>query len=372
MRKIVNKNKSYNFTMGEICMILLMLAVYFLAIFPTHYVHATDIPCGSTYTAKVRGEKIRCVTPTSKPAPVPVPTAAPKPVATPVPTPVPTSVPVLYDKLVNPGESIQAAINSVTGTAAARKIVIVKGGKWTLNAKLNMKSYVLVRAYPGTRPVIDPGTCAQCSVWFGTNATGAEFSGFEVSGGWDGISIHGSGNTVKNNKIHGQWYTSILVVSVSNTLIEGNETYNNGLNCKGWPTPNDISPRHCHDVYLSNVPGYCTQMKGNKIINNYLGSSMGAGVNFNGNDCAKTGFYIDGTLVEGNEIVDVNTGIPLWHGTKNTIIRNNSFSIQNPPPSDMPVSLKAAITVWGGASDEPQMSGNTYKLKAGYGEFKRY
>ncbi len=75
-------------------------------------------------------------------------------------------VPVIYDKLVNPGESIQAAINTLTGTATSRKIVMVKGGTWTINAKLNLKSYVRVLAYPGELRSSSPALVldAQCGL----------------------------------------------------------------------------------------------------------------------------------------------------------------------------------------------------------------
>ncbi len=207
-------------------------------------------------------------------------------------------------------------------------------------------------------------------MWAGTNVTGAEFSGFEIKGGWDGIGNHGSGNTYKNNIVHDNWYTGIMNVSSSNVLIEGNLIYGNAQNCKGWPTANDISPRHCHDTYNANPPGYCASMKGNIIRNNKLYEATGLGVNFNGDSCRAT--PIEGTIIEGNDFLNTNTGVSMWHGTKGTIIRNNKFTIQNPPPSNMPVSLKCAIASWEEVIPQAMIDTNTFNLKSDYKKYCQY
>ena len=169
------------------------------------------------------------------------------------------------------------------------------------------------------------------------------------------MKVTGDGNIVRNNYIHGNHYNGVLITAASQNVIEGNRIERNGTRCfdKAW---GGNSPRHCHDVYLSNPKGYCDNMSGNRVLNNYLGPSTGAGVNFNGEPCP--GFYIEGTIIKGNELVDVNTGIALWHGTRYTV-------------SNMTDTLKAAISVWGGAAKEPIMSGNTFRLKPGYREFSR-
>ncbi len=266
---------------------------------------------------------------------------------------------------VKAGESIQAKIN----VASAGQYVCVGDGVWNINAQLMGKKGVHVIASPNNKPVIEPGYCQECSIRTNPGQDDYEFSGFEVRNGYAGLDFHSNNVVAKNNWAHHFWYGSSFVASSSYVLIEDNRLEDNGMNCVlGGINSN----RHCHDVYLSNASGYCVQMKGNRVIDNYLGPTPGAGVNFNGDDCSKSGYYIDGTLVEGNQLVNVNTGIALWYGTRNTIIKNNSISIQNPPPSDMVNTLKAAITVWGGDPNEPAMSGNTYKLKSGYKEFKRY
>jgi parallel beta-helix repeat protein len=340
------KGEEFNFTVGGVCIILMFIMIIFMTYCPAAY--ATDIPGGSTYKSKYKGESIMCVVSAPKPTPAPVPSPAPG---------------VVCSKSVSKVGDAQALVND----SVAGQTVCMEPGTYNFTVAFYPRTGIRIYCKPGAKLVFDGGS--QESVRFNTNVTGATVEGCEIVNGWDGVKVTGDGNTVRNNYIHDSLYMGVLITASSGNVIDGNKIENNG---RGEITIAGFSPRHAHDVYVSNPAGYCKTMAGNQIISNYLGPSVGAGVNFNGNDCSKLGYYIEGTLVEGNQIVDVNTGIPLWYGTKNTVIKNNSFSIQNPPPSNMVDSLKYAITVWGGAANEPTMTGNTYKLKAGYGEFKRY
>ena len=346
------KGKEFNVWVGGVCMILLVLSVLFLALFPAHCAYATDIPCGSTYRSKYKGETIRCVVPTPKPTPFPTPAPTPKP--TPVPTPVPTQPPtVSCNKIVAAGQSIQSAINA----SSSGQTVCVMQGSWLTNATLAMKTGVRVLAYPGSRPIINTGTCTGCVVRF--DANNAEFSGFEMTGGFGGIGIYGNNNTVKDNWIHDTTWTGIFLSSRSGNIIEGNRIENTGSRCKKEFLGG--SPRHCHPVYLSNADGYCADMIGNKVVNNYIGPTEAVGINVNSELCGKQGKYINGTVISGNTIINANAGIVLWYGTKNTTVTNNKITIKNPPVSNMPSNLKAGIV---GAGETPAMSGNVFDIAA--------
>ncbi len=253
-----------------------------------------------------------------------------------------------------------------------------------------MKYGVSVKAYPGmeaydwdtdtinpSHPYIIPGTCSHCGIRWERGQGNNEFSGFEVAGGYSGIDIHADNVIVSDNWIHDTDYTSIFIASSSNILVEHNKTERDGQHCEGWTNPNDgtqISPRHCHSVYLSNVAGYCG-MTNVTVRENYLSDSGGSAVNFNGDDCAKAGDQlISNTLIELNTIVDVKVGPALWHGTTGTVIRDNSITIQHPytPPgatNDLPSGMMCGIVAW---DEAPTKSGNTFDLRADYQQFCQY
>jgi len=189
------------------------------------------------------------------------------------------------------------------GTTSDPKIVMVKGGTWTLNGRLEMKSNVRVLAYPGTVPKVTPGMCRNCAVWFYSSVTGAEFSGFEVTGGWDGIKMGGSGNTVKNNKIHGNRYQGILITSSSNNLIEGNEIYRNS----GW------------GIHIYNDAG---GMRNNIIRNNRIHDNARVGRRGSGIIVGGPGHLVYNNLVWNNANgIDV-----MYSGARDIKVFNNTIS----------------------------------------------
>jgi parallel beta-helix repeat protein len=240
-------------------------------------------------------------------------------------------------------------------------------GMYNFTVAFYPRSGVRIFCKPGAKLVFDGGE--QEAVRFNTNVAAAIVEGCDISGGWDGVKDTGKNNIIRGNYVHNNKYQGILCAGCNGSLMRGNKIGNNGISCTR-PEWGGNSPRHCHDIYISNPGGYCANMTGIKIIDNILGPSGGLGLSVRGQDC--TSHWIDGILIEGNEFVDNAAGLSLFYRTRNSVVRNNSFTIQSPPPSNMVESLKYAITVWGGAANEPAMTGNTYKLKAGYGEFKRY
>lgn len=355
-------------------MFFIYLIVFILtAVSVTCYkAYATDIPCGSTYKSKFRGETVRCVVPTPKPAPIPTPAPTPKPTATPIPTPVPTPKPspspgVVCSKTVSKVGDAQSAVNA----SVAGQTVCMEPGTYNFTVAFYPRTGVRIYCKPGAKLVFDGGS--QEAVRFNTNVTGATVEGCDISGGWDGVKDTGKNNVTRNNYIHNNKYQGWLCAGCIGSTLEKNRIENNGMHCEGWPNPVDdsnISPRHCHDAYVSNPSGYCAQMTGIKILNNDFGPSGGFGVSVNGYFCPSN--TIDGTVIENNTFTNNNAGVGLYYYTRNTVIKSNSFTMQNLPASNMSASMKNAITVWGGAANEPTMTRNTYKLKAGYGEFKRY
>ncbi len=326
-----------------------LIVVILTAVSVTCYkAYATDIPVGSPYKSKYKGESIRCVVSAPKPTPAPVPSPAPE---------------VVCSKTASKVGDAQAFVND----SVAGQTVCMEPGTYNFTVAFYPRTGVRIYCKPEAKLVFDGGE--QEAVRFNTNVTGAIVEGCDISGGWDGVKDTGKNNITRNNYIHNNKYMGWLCAGCSGSTFENNKSENNGTECNqaGW---GGYSPRHCHDIYVSNPNGYCGNMDGAKILNNTLGPGGGFGISINGYFCSSNS--INGTLIEGNTITDTNAGIGLYYYTRNTVIRNNSITIQNPPPSNMPEGLKYAITVWGGAANEPAMTGNTYKLKAGYGEFKRY
>jgi len=346
-------NNSAKFTgMFFIYLIAFILAMVSVTCYKAY---ATDIPCGSTYKSKYKGETIRCVMPAPKPTPV----------ATPIPTPLPTPVPtppsgVVCSKTVSTAGNVQSAING----SVAGQTVCLEPAVYNFTSALLMKAQVYLHCKPGAKLVFN-GT-SQVGVRFNTGADRATISGCEITNAWDGVKDSGKYNTVKNNYIHHNKYQGYLCAACTNATIEGNRIENQGTECNqvAW---GGYSPRHCHNIYISNPSGYCTAMSGFKIINNQLGANGGFGVSINGYFCP--GYYIDGSIVEGNTFTDTSAGIGLYYQTRNTSIKNNSTNILNPPSSDMSVSMKCGMVAWGEQINE---SGNVFNLRSDYKKTCQY
>jgi hypothetical protein len=273
---------------------------------------------------------------------------------------------------VKAGESIQAKINATS----SGQYVCVGDGLWIINAQLMGKMGVHVIAAPNSKPIIEPGYCQNCSIRTNTSHVGYEFSGFEVRNGYTGLDFHSDNVTAKNNWSHHFWYTSSFLVSAKNGVFIGNRFEDNGLNCVGWPNPYDgtnISPRHCHDHYNSNYKGtgnppnpngWCANMTGLVLRDNYFGPTPGNGINFNGDECGQIGFYVEAPLIENNLFDNTAGGISFWHGVRNPIVRNNHFRIKEYPSTDITPSMKCAIQSWDITIPQAMIDSNTYTLTA--------
>lgn len=143
--------------------------------------------------------------------------------------------------VVNPGESIQSAIN------ADHLIICVRGGIYqeTIHIPSSKPGRTLI-AYGDGTPVIDgnkrlPGglPAQQYIALVELQASGTVFDGFEVrhSSG-RGLDVAASNIAVRNSSIHDNWTTGIIVrgnMQLNNILIENNAIYNNLLKVKYNP-----------------------------------------------------------------------------------------------------------------------------------------
>lgn len=299
----------------------------------------------------------------SEPRPTPSPT--PSPTASPAPTPAPTATPspVVCNSSVNAGSSIQNAINA----ASAGQTVCPNAGTHNITGTGQLLGKANVHIYCKEGAVLNFNQAQNSGLRFNSNAGGGSVQNCEIKNAWNGIFIGASNVQALDNYIHDNLFQGILKTAGSYAVMAGNTIEDNGASCTQdiW---GGYSPRHCHSIYISNPSGFCSNQVGDIIRNNYLGPEGGVGVNFNGQPCPS--HKIDQTLIEGNQIVNTNSGVALWYGTSNTVIKNNDFVIQDPPTSNMPNSLKYAVTLWGGGG--VTRTGNTYSLMSGYGEFATY
>lgn len=326
---------------------------------------AKDIPCGSTYKSKRKGEIIRCVVPTPKPTPIPTSAPTPKPTATPVPTSVPTPQPspspgVVCSKTVSSGQSIQDAINSsING-----QTVCVKSGLYNEHVNIN-KSISLVSHPENTvKPVIEPNGSRSSVKRVEINAPNVIIRGLEIRKGYDGVKVYKSGAKILDNYIHDNAGQGILLVSVSDYTIEGNRISANGKDCynSGW---GGVSPKHCHGIYESNYTSTCANMTGGVVKNNLIEDNPGIGVSMNGQQCQSR--WIENQSITGN-IFDSNcTNVFAYHRVRNWAVKDNTFISGTCPAGDVSASDKVHINIW--YSPDPAMSGNTFS--GSYPIFKR-
>ena len=379
----MRRNKEYNVLVGGSCFIILVVLI-FIAIISNAFGQQKleielDAPDGvfvtsngedeftiqlaqATVNVKIKVNSVTSVVPTpAPPTPTPTPSPSPTPTAEPTPAPTATPSPVVCNSTISAGANVQNAINA----ASSGQTVCLNAGTYSITGQLLMKTNVRLYCHEGA--ILDGNQGSEVGPRFNSNVSGATIQNCEIKEMYNGVRIGGSNNFVLDNNIHSSAYQGVLQTAGSGNVIAGNTIHDNGDVCTStaW---GGYSPRHCHAVYFSNPSGFCSNQVGNIVRNNYLGPEGGVGVNFNGQPCPS--HKIDQTLIENNQIVDVNSGVALWYGTSNTIIRDNDFVIQNPPTSNMPNSLKYAVTLWGGGG--LTRTGNTYSLMSGYGEFATY
>jgi len=292
------------------------------------------------------------------------PPAAPTPTPTPTPTPAPTAAPTTPNNDPPSGGSIDSGYSDAPIEAVNKRIVVVakngSGNYNTIQAALNnsrpgdtiqvkdgvynervnfaisgtsSEPIVLVN-YPGAKPVIDPGGGSYPSdgglrVEF--NAEWIIIEGFEIRHGWDGVKVYKPHNTIRDNWIHHNKYMGILVVSTNDVFIEGNSIEYNGTDPTGcWDTTTGReSPKHCHAVYISDYN--CTGPSDITIRGNVLSNHGGRGVQWNGSGCSNK---MSNNLVENNIIENNSWGMVLWHNVENSVIRNNTFVLEQYPSTD--------------------------------------
>lgn len=212
--------------------------------------------------------------------------------------------------------------------------ILVKNG--TYNEKIDFissgtyKFPITLKPYKNHKPVLDftgsPDEYPRVEI----NADHIVIEGFEIRGGWEGVKIYGNNNVIKENHIHSNNLSGIMIVNGSNNIIENNLIDKNGLGPDKCIYDGQSDPKKCHGIYLSNYK--CRGgLDGNNIRNNHILRHPGRGIQWNGQGC-KNG--IERTVVEENIIENNSWGMVLYYGVYNSVIRNNSFKSKSIPETN--------------------------------------
>ena len=319
------KDDNIKMYFSGVFILVLFVAILLMATCPQSFAQ-TLIPCGTTYTAKAKGEKIKCVL--STPAPTPIPT--------PFPTPVPTnSPPTTGNKTVCAIGCNYATVQEAVSAANPGDVIHVKNGTYTGSVSISRSGTqdapITLAAYPGHAPILNPGATSSSAKRIEVNAQWWIIEGFDITNGWQGLMIRKGNNVIRNNYINDNYYDGIIVQNniepLLNLTIEGNIIEKNGI-ASGQCVYNGVSsPRHCHAIYFS-AHNFCKRIKDIKILNNTLRYQGGAGVNFNDTACPD---YIDFAVIKNNTFLNTAFGISMFIGVRYAHIEGNSFTVNALP-----------------------------------------
>jgi len=252
-------------------------------------------------------------------------------------------VPVSSAALVNPGESIQAAIND----AAAGDTIQVTSGTYHENVVVN-KTLTLqgdgatVKALTHSEHAFSvTADHVNISGFTATNATGYRKAGIFVSGGYCNIT----GNMVSDNK-YGIYIFGSDHNTITGNTANGNKRYGIYLliSYHNTITGNTANENEWYGIYLSrsdhNILVGNTANENECYIGIYIHDSND--INLIENVVCRNGwegmriaqssnYIIDENIACGNNLTNVSTGILLWESPNalliNNSVDNNTFGI---------------------------------------------
>lgn len=238
--------------------------------------------------------------------------------------------------------SIQQAVrDAVPGT-----VITVRAGTYNENLVFRKSGTaeqpITLRNYPEETPIIIPGTGFAQRVEL--NAEYIIVEGFEIQGGYDGVKIYKSNNIVRNNYVHNNKFTGILIAAttteISNVIVENNLVESNGFE-PGTGNPfSGLSLKNIHGIYISDFA--CVGTSNIAIRLNTILGHGGRAIQWNGDGC---GTKMRGTVVEGNLIENNSWGLALFYNVEGALITDNVFVFDRRPETND--TLWTFFGIWG-------------------------
>ena len=255
------------------------------------------------------------------------------------------------------GNGDYTRIQQAVRDAVPGSVITVRAGTYNENIVFSRSGTaelpITLKNYPDEMPVIIPGTGLAERVEL--NAEHIIVEGFEIKGGYDGIKIYKSNNIVRNNYVHNNKFTGILIAAttgeISNVLVDNNIVESNGFEPDtGDPYP-DLSLKNVHGIYISDFE--CVGTSDITISNNTITGHGGRAIQWNGQDC---GTKMRSTIVQDNLIEDNSWGMALFYNVEGATITNNIFISDSRPETND--TFWTFFGIWG--SENNVISGNTF------------
>lgn len=231
------------------------------------------------------------------------------------------------------GGNFRTIAEAVSNSRPGQTIYVKNG---TYNEKIDFRTSgtfefpITLRPYKDHKPVLDFTNSSDENPRVEINADHIVVQGFEIREGWDGVKIYGNNNLIKENHIHSNNISGIIIVNAENNIIENNIIDKNGLGSDKCINNGKSNPKQCHGIYLSNYK--CRGgLNGNIIRKNHILRHPGRGIQWNGEGCNN---HIERTVVEENVIENNSWGIVLYHGVYNSVIKNNTFISKSMPKTN--------------------------------------
>jgi len=211
---------------------------------------------------------------------------------------------------VNPGESIQAAVDA----ASPGDTIIVRDGTYTENVDVN-KDYLTIRSDNGAGTTLVQAANRDDHV-FGVTADYVYISGFTVKGasGYQmaGIFISGLENNVSNNNVLMSSY-GIYIKNSSNTTIESNSVDTDGIDLGthgiylDHSNNNIIAGNSVPRIHSTYGGIYLYYSEHNSLVSNTISSAGGICLVYSGNNALADNIVCSANL-DGWGIDLVNSG----------------------------------------------------------------
>jgi hypothetical protein len=235
----------------------------------------------------------------------------------------------------NPGGMAEPlrTIQKAADTARAGDTILVRGGVYREAVVLRFSGQegkpIVLKNYPGERPVIQPGEPGKQPPGQGVRLQAQEgyqkpigwitIEGLEIRHGWDGVKIYNAHDiTIRSCHIHESWNQGILG-NGNRVLIDRNIIAGNGTDKK-------VAQNLMHGIYAT---GSAFTITNNLIHSNTAYGIQVAAYDYNKDSMAGPEYAEAKNWLIANNTIAFNknrAGVVIWQdGVENCVVQNNIF-----------------------------------------------